>query len=398
VTAQAATKRIREPEVDSIDYRTILDNLPTAAILLNDQLKVTFANQAACMLGLPTKDLVGLSILSILPSRKFGKFLQNLQEPMTKVLELEMQAQDQRPGVTLKITMLAVSQQGGSDKRSSDLRDKRMRGMKLLLCEDVTERALLEQQLIHAEKLAGMGQLAAGVAHELANPLTSMASNLIFIRERLSESSKDQVGEAVDTTIECLSHMQELLSTLSSFTRHRLPRYESADLHDLLRRSIAFISKDASSRQVEVDLSILPIAFVCEFDVRMIKQVLLNLFKNAMEAMPTGGQLKVRTKWRPENKNCVEAAVIEISDTGIGIGEADLPKVFRPLYSTKLHGMGLGLPFCRQVVEQHGGEIHVASRSGKGTTVTVILPIYQGQPGKEKYQPRHESGDPGPNN
>jgi signal transduction histidine kinase len=115
----------------------------------------------------------------------------------------------------------------------------------------------------------------------------------------------------------------------------------------------------------------------CCLDPWRVSQVLLNIFKNAIEAMPAGGRLSLRTGLITPISEREEAVMIEIQDTGVGIDESDLRKVFRPLYSTKPKGMGLGLPFCRQVVEEHGGEIHLTSQRGKGTTVSLMLPVHQ---------------------
>jgi signal transduction histidine kinase len=99
--------------------------------------------------------------------------------------------------------------------------------------------------------------------------------------------------------------------------------------------------------------------------------------KNAMEAMPAGGRLQIRTEQREESDGEPPLALVEVKDSGVGISDVDLRKVFRPLYSTKPRGTGLGLPFCRQVIEEHGGEIRINSRNGSGTTVTFTIPIHE---------------------
>ena len=116
----------------------------------------------------------------------------------------------------------------------------------------------------------------------------------------------------------------------------------------------------------------------CEIDVRLIKQVLLNLLKNAMEAMPEGGGIDVTTCYRARDADGPGSITIAIADTGVGIPESDLRKVFRPLFSTKPRGAGLGLSFCRQAVEEHGGEIRLTSRGkDRGTVAIVTLPERQ---------------------
>jgi two-component system sensor histidine kinase AtoS len=161
------------------------------------------------------------------------------------------------------------------------------------------------------------------------------------------------------------------------FTGQRRPHYQPADLHALIRRSLAFMGKGVEKHGIKLLVSLADSLPRCFLDVRAISQVLLNLLKNAVEAMPEGGGLTVGTRLEASSGEDGEAVVIEIRDTGVGIEEGELRRVFRPLYSTKPRGTGLGLSFCRQVVEEHGGEIHLASRLGKGTTVTLRLPVHQ---------------------
>ena len=222
-----------------------------------------------------------------------------------------------------------------------------------------------------------MGQLAAGIAHELANPLASIASNLLYVRNSLPAGRNGPLREAVESTAERVDDMRELLTTLSSFTRQRHPRYEVADFHDLIQRTVTFIAREAEYRHIQILVSFAPFGLSCQMDVRMMKQVLLNLLKNAMEAMPGGGRLEIRTERSEASDGEPALVLIEIKDSGVGISETDLRKVFRPLYSTKPRGTGLGLPFCRQVIEEHGGEIRINSRKGSGTTVTFTIPIHE---------------------
>jgi signal transduction histidine kinase len=168
-----------------------------------------------------------------------------------------------------------------------------------------------------------------------------------------------------------------LLGTLSGLPGRAAPRYEAADVHELVRRCVTFVAKDAERRQVALGVHFAAATLTCELDTRLIKQVLLNLLKNAMEAMPHGGRVDVTTRATPDER-APDSVTIEIADSGVGIPESDLRKVFRPLFSTKARGAGLGLSFCRQAVEEHGGEIRLNSRgNGHGTVVVVTLPVRQ---------------------
>jgi len=171
--------------------------------------------------------------------------------------------------------------------------------------------------------------------------------------------------------------MRQLLGTLSGFPGRAAPVFETANLIDVVQRSVAFITSEATRRQVRIDTSF-GTAITCEIDVRLIRQVLLNVLKNAIEALPDGGRIGVCARICGASQTHAAAAVIDITDSGVGIAETDLRKVFRPLFSTKPRGAGLGLSFCRQTVEEHGGYIRVTSPGlDLGTTVTICLPIRQ---------------------
>ena len=340
--------------------------MPQAVLLLDAELRVAFANRAAAtMFRAYAQRLIGQAITAIVRHPKLDHLLVDLSD-RPRVIELSMAAANRRSELRLKIkaTRLSRASSGGS-------------AFKLLTIENISETAELELLLVETEKQAAMGQLAAGILHEVANPLTSLGSNLIYVRGALSQLDNTEIGTALDVSLEQLDQMRQLLGTLSGLPGRPAPRYETADVHELVRRCVTFVAKDAERRHVALGVHFAAATMTCEIDVRLIKQVLLNLLKNAMEAMPHGGRVDVTTRGTPDERT-PHAIVIEIADTGVGIPESDLRKVFRPLFSTKARGAGLGLSFCRQAVEEHGGEIRLNSRgNGHGTVAVVTLPVRQ---------------------
>lgn len=355
-------------------YEELFELLPQAVVLLDSGLRILLANRAAATLFQMAQELLkGAPIASLVHHQDFAKLVLEVGEDRVKTLEIHPAAeQESRPARILRITVVRMDGMLVPNPAADPPGESR-----LLVLEDITEKVMLEEQLMQAEKLAGMGQLAAGIAHELGNPLSSMNWNLQYVREKLVGNGHPGLIEPLDSTLYHLDQMHHLLRTLAGFISQRPPRYEAADLHGLIRRILAFISKEAERRGIELAVAFTPSLPRCSVDVRTINQVLLNIFKNAIEAMPNGGRLTVRTRLGTVVSGATEAALIEIEDSGPGIEESELRTVFRPLYSTKPGGTGLGLPFCRQIVEEHGGEIHLASRIGQGTTVTVALPLQQ---------------------
>jgi two-component system sensor histidine kinase HydH len=320
---------------------------------------------AALLFGCAPARLRGAAVDELLSPDTASLLLRDLDQGRPRVLETCLVTKSRTQAVrTIKIT-------------ATPLAGRHARFFTLLLIEDISEKARLEQQLVDSETQAAMAQLAAGLLHEVSNPLSSLGSNLMFVREALPAETSLEVTQALDASLDQLEQMRQLLATLSRLPGRAVPRYERADLHQVIRQCATFIARDADRRGISVDVRCPAESAPCEMDVRLIKQVLLNLFKNAMEAMPDGGRLSVGTS-PPEADDEPGSLVIKVADTGIGIAEADLRRVFRPLFSTKRRGAGLGLSFCRQAVEEHGGAIRITTGGkNQGTTVFVSLPASQ---------------------
>lgn len=364
------------PELENL-YRAMFQWLPLPIVLLDERFFIVLANRAAAEL-LHLRKTAPVSFATVVRKRNAEDLIRDISANQVKVVQIDIKGTTRRPPRTLKITATRLQGRLGQPGSSRRLQSRsRVQEFRLLIIQEVTSEVILQEQLVEAERLAGMGQLAAGIAHELANPLASIASNLQYLRNSLPAGQNRSIREAVETTAERVDDMRELLTTLSSFTRRRHPRYELADFHDLIRRTLIFIAREAEDRHIRIVASFAPSGLSCQMDVRMMKQVLLNLLKNAMEAMPEGGRLEIRTEQSEASDDEPASALIELKDSGVGISETDLRKVFRPLFSTKPRGTGLGLPFCRQVIEEHGGEIRINSRKGSGTTVTFTIPIHE---------------------
>lgn len=346
---------------------------------MDAELRVVLANRAASLLfRIAPERLRAVPITTLVPHPELATWLREFGARQTKMLETTLPPGKRgRPPRTLKIT--AVRMTGTAPRRRAPSSTK-PREFRLLVLEDISDRALLETQLVETEKQAAMGQLAAGLLHEVRNPVASLGANLLSAHEKLANADQPdpEIAQALTDSLDQLEQMRQLLGTLSAFPRRSSPQCARADLHELVRQCVRFVAKEAECRGVQLTVESAPVPIVCEMDVRMIRQVLLNLLMNGIEAMPTGGRLGVRTSCRDGSAEAGAAAVIEISDTGVGISEADLRLVFRPLFSTKPHGIGLGLSFCRQAIEEHGGEIRLASRGrDRGTIATVSLPLCQ---------------------
>jgi signal transduction histidine kinase len=234
------------------------------------------------------------------------------------------------------------------------------------------------------EQLEVLSKLTGQLAHEIKNPLSTIKVNLKLISEELSDlNSNDFVSVGQGSTGQRLSRALRKISViqketdrleqiLDSFLRY-LDRDElrlaSVDVNELISDMIDFYTPQAYSSSVTIRQSLYDKPLICRLDADMLKQVILNLFINAQQAMAQGGDLMVRTAQQGKD------AVIRISDTGSGIKPEELPHIFDAYYSSRHRGLGLGLPTAKKIIELHGGTIRVDSVPGKGTSFTIKLPI-----------------------
>jgi two-component system NtrC family sensor kinase len=237
----------------------------------------------------------------------------------------------------------------------------------------VTERTQelreMQDSLVRSEKLASLGKMAAGVAHEINNPLTSILINTHLVLEKLDKdaSVKENLELIADETTRC----SDIVKGLLDFSHQDPPEKDAADVNDILNLSIDIIKNHVTFQNIKIIKKLYRDLPQIAVDSNKIKQVFLNLMLNAAEAMPEGGSLSIKSRLS-ENEKYVE---IEFTDTGLGIPEENINKLFDPFFTTKSGGTGLGLAVSYGIIEQHKGKIEVRSKQGQGSTFVVRLPI-----------------------
>lgn len=230
-------------------------------------------------------------------------------------------------------------------------------------------------RLHRAERLAAVGQLAAGVAHEVRNPLTAIRSTMQYLDQGFAE--EDPKHELVGELIDEVDRINSTISSLLSLSRAGDLQISEVDPAEILSETVQLVEIQARKQNVEIERRYSEQRFRVMGDQGQLKQVFLNLILNAIQAMPEGGRITATTEeWRPSPSPQARRWIhIRIADTGQGIPQEQLGSVFDPFFTTKREGTGLGLAICHRIVEQHEGEIELLSTVGEGTTASIRLPL-----------------------
>jgi signal transduction histidine kinase len=233
---------------------------------------------------------------------------------------------------------------------------------------DEGTRRHIEDQLAVARRLTAINSLTSRVAHEIKNPLNSISLRLEVLRSRVSEEAPDTDPEFAILSEEVL-RLDRVVRTFLDFNRPVELRLADIDLRELTREMLEFLQPEAAQRAIDIVMEGTTEPVIVRADSDLIRQALLNVAMNAMEAMGTGGELRMRLDKTGEN------CLIQIGDTGPGIPREQLDKVFQLYFTTKPKGTGIGLAMTFRAIQLHGGTIEVASLQGKGTTFLVTLPL-----------------------
>jgi two-component system sensor histidine kinase HydH len=232
----------------------------------------------------------------------------------------------------------------------------------------------IEAQLRHAERLASLGRLVAGVAHEVRNPLATIRLRVQMCRR---DAPNANVKESCHIALEEIDRLNGIVNRLLSFARPIQLQLQQVDLKELVRERIRSFEEPASQRQVQLMTNLPARDFVGVVDKDRISQVFDNVIQNALEAMADhGGTLSVTLQYQTKNAEKHPRVSFEFQDTGKGMDSAVVGHVFDPFFTTKPSGTGLGLSISYELVRAHGGDIKIESETGRGTNVMITIPEF----------------------
>ncbi|MEK7483261.1 MAG: ATP-binding protein [Planctomycetota bacterium] len=242
---------------------------------------------------------------------------------------------------------------------------------------DLREKKKMDERLLFMGRLATIGKISAQMVHEIRNPLSSMSLNLELLQDELENFTQEDTREAKHLVASITSEIERLSTVNEEYLAFaRLPKFspKKSQVNTILEQLQDLFLLESSKQNVQIQLKLSPIPLIYA-DEKQLRQAFLNLIKNALEAMPTGGVLRICTQLNPKNE-------IEISfeDNGCGIEEKMIPQIFDPFFTTKDKGTGLGLSVTLQIIEEHHGQIECQSSLGKGSTFLIRIPLLLNKP------------------
>lgn len=338
----------------------LVSSLPVGLVATDNAGNIQIINRVAEeILDLSENHTVGRSPAEVLPARLveiIGQSEAQTTDPSRH--ELNLQGNDGRMRALLLVALSVVDSDG------------RYVGT-MLLIQDVSDVKKLEEELKRNERLAALGEMAAGVAHELRNPLSSIKGLAVLLRSRFTAASPDR--EAADILVGEVERLNRSISELLDYARPDRLEKTKVSLAEVLQKAISLVRVDADATAVSISMTCSSEDDDVYADQDKLNQVFLNLFLNAIQAMKNGGQLDISISLEDDKVVCL------VEDNGSGIDAELLPRVFDPYVTTKSDGTGLGLSMSVKIIEEHQGKIEIKSVKEQGTRLKVILPKWRAE-------------------
>jgi two-component system, NtrC family, sensor histidine kinase AtoS len=352
-----------------VDARSLNENIlwsiADAVITVDVDGMVTSVNPAAQqMFGLASTEMVG---------RPYDS-LYNEEANFSSLLMQTLQSGREHIGVSIDVPlrdkMLHVS------SSTSLLRDGRGNLIgAVAVIKDISETKQLQRQIMRADRLAALGELVAGIAHDIRNPLTSIRGFMQYLQKSSDPADWREYGPLIIREVDGLNR---IIGKLLEFAKPYPPRYGLVQVNDLIREMMLLVKKRADAQSIRIDLRLDPSLPYIEADGDQLKQVFLNLIINACQAIPDTGTITISTEMESRDR-----MVAHVTDTGTGIMPENLERIYDPFFSTKPAGTGLGLAVVQRILNGHRGGIEITSGSGTGTDVKLSLPRVHETSGEE---------------
>jgi PAS domain S-box-containing protein len=342
----------------------VMESMSDGVVVTDRGDRILLVNKSAeRMLPFASGELGERVLWECMQDREIAAFFRRSLSSLDKVIDREFTLTEGFVR-TLALTVMPLVRQGSIQGN-------------VIHIEDVSEKRAKEARLRRAESLAALTTLTAGVAHEIKNPLASIGIHIELIRKTIGGRqtvSAAKVSENLEVIKEEVERLNRIVVDFLFAVRPMNAELQLEDPNPLVRELLEFLRFELEQAGIRVEVELLEPSPHFRLDAKYLKQALLNIVKNAIAAMPDGGTLRVATQ---RKGNTLQ---LKVSDTGVGIPEENLDKIFEPYFTTREFGSGLGLTLVYKIIKEHQGEVAVSSKPGEGTTVSLSFPI----PQKEK--------------
>ncbi|HZA37880.1 MAG TPA: ATP-binding protein [Candidatus Baltobacteraceae bacterium] len=353
---------------------TVFNAIQEGIIVTDSKGHITYLNDAACELfGLRAIDAIGKR----LDERVRGLDWESLTQssgPVSRDMEIFYPA---NRFINFYIVPLMIEHRetgavtGVADSRHRDGPGYSEQVGHAMILRDITESRRSAQQTIESERLNALTLLAAGVAHEIGNPLNSLHIHLQLMERqahRLDRAAREELQESIDIARSEVNRLDSIVTQFLRAIRPSKPELHPEGVNTIVEETLRFLTPEIQDRDIAIEQELRSDLPMLQIDRDQMKQAFYNVIKNSLEAMKRGGTLRIHTD-RDDTH-----VLISFVDTGSGMSAENLGRVFEPYFTTKPSGSGLGLLIVRRIVREHGGELSIESSEGKGLTLTIRLP------------------------
>ncbi len=356
-------------------YKLVFDSMIEGVIVTNSEGKVLLINRAMEeFISVPKGRLYSQDISDWHFDPEIRGVLDSALSSKEKVLEREIHLN--RTDKTFSMSVLPLLSNGEPEGH-------------IIIFVDITEKKTKEIQLRQAESLAALTTLSAGVAHEIKNPLTSIDIHIQLLKKEIAKLDEEQSRDMKNLLVIVKEEIDRLNSIVQDFlfaVRPMSMSFEREDINAIIEELAEFLKYELIEKEIKLVLELekdLPLVIV---DQKYLKQALLNIIKNSIEAIQKNGEIRINTQ-----VNSDDDVVVQVFDNGGGISESNIGKIFEPYFTTRKFGTGLGLVIVYKIIKEFGGDIKVKSEEGRGTVFTITLPVLEKKKKLLTYEERDES-------
>jgi two-component system, sporulation sensor kinase E len=358
---------------------TVFNAIQEGIIVTDSKGRITYLNDAACgLFGLEAGEAIGKRLDERIGGLDWGSLTQSagpvshdveIFYPQNRFINFYVVPLVMEPRESTVATSLR--DEGGTGHRSVATGSPEEVGHVMIL-RDITESRRTAQQTIESERLNALRLLAAGVAHEIGNPLNSLHIHLQLMErsvQKLHEDEKEELQESIDVARSEVNRLDSIVTQFLKAVRPSRPQLRPENVNTIVEEAVRFFMPELQDREIAVKQELRSDLLLLQLDRDQMKQAFYNVIKNSLEAIHRHGTLRIRTDLADTH------VIVRFQDSGGGMSAENLSHVFEPYFTTKASGSGLGLLIVRRIVREHGGELSIESSQGKGVTLTIRLPF-----------------------